>query len=163
MVSLQYNFYRSSCMLVYGSYNKCVRYLPSFKYIPIHTLVFEKMWADDVVCSSLSSAKPDYIFWNKLEKTLFRWLIGTTFIQIVSHPLHSFWTNRVQMMSSAQVWGWKHRSTYNLNTSLWFCQKKQHISQNVKHFFQLTNTAILNDGKFMFQILFPEKTASFEN
>jgi hypothetical protein len=39
--------------------------------------VLEKTGADDVIYSTdvMSSAKPDNIFWNRIEETLFRWLI----------------------------------------------------------------------------------------
>jgi hypothetical protein len=40
------------------------------------SFVLEKTCADDVVCSSLSSTKPDNIFWNIFEETLFSWLIN---------------------------------------------------------------------------------------
>jgi hypothetical protein len=40
-----------------------------------------------------SSAKLDNIYWNKFEETLFRWLIWTTFLQILSHPQLSFGEN----------------------------------------------------------------------
>jgi hypothetical protein len=43
--------------------------------------------------SAVSSAKPDNIFWNKFEETLFRWLIWTTFLQIFFHPHLSFQEN----------------------------------------------------------------------
>jgi hypothetical protein len=58
-----------------------------FKYLCIHTLLFEIMCADDVVCSNPLSAKPDSdnIFWNKLDEIFFRLLITTTFLQIFSN------------------------------------------------------------------------------
>jgi hypothetical protein len=58
----------------------------------------------------VSSAKPDSIFWERIEETLFRLLIWTT-LQIFSHQhlrkcKYGRWCRLLNEMSSAQVWGW---------------------------------------------------------